>query len=930
MGNDILFIVPSGAKKRRDAIFKEIVSRHTGNDYSSVRYLTPNNFVITEAKSAFYSFIQARDKRSAFVPFQFQTIRQYAEDLYESCGESGIVSDRLRVLILTEITGEKSVGYPTILADLLKKIIHYLPDRDLASLRKEIKHLIFEEKAADRALGAIKILQEYEGLLRRKNLIDREGVLRKAVVRRALNVERSNTNDDSTLIIDGFFDPTPLELQIIDTLMSNAETVFILAEERTGMFNYIKSRQREMTVKKMNAPVPRETAFFYSYPSIEDEVEGIAKSIKKLIMEGTKPWDITVCFPVLSRYLPMVRRTLYKHGIPAGIGEYSMSSSRPFIALGEMITCIEEDYSRNDFLSFLTSPHFPAIPEVIKERAVSYSYSAGVIKGKDAWLSIKDTLLNAPRTRFSDDDMKLIEKFQTGIDQLVDTFERLKQVKESMPFIDAFESALSQLGFFESMVRPGFGADGEKSLDKIKRQFSEFRYFAGLHKDTIPYVNSPVFYLKYFLSSISGSEENRDGIRVISFELAAGCETKVLFFAGVREGDFPSRPGIDPILPENVKKELGIPHLEFYLRRQKRYFERLLNVSSRDPYFSCPAADGDKVFLPSPFLDWEKSVSPPELAIFTDEEALIREGAIKLSSQGLKIFHDRDMFRTREAFSLLTGRVTAITKGFFSVTDIDFYRKCPLRYYIERILGLEIIIPPQFEIEARLWGNLAHKTMEYVFMDGGIEPEDLDREIPEGLAKSLKQFPIGDFWARVAKEIFLKLLPAIKEQEADIQMQGFSPFRTEEKLKGEIGSLRLRGKVDRVDIKGVDATKLRGKGSRSDQAPAQSLEDAQSDSVILIDYKTGNIDRDSLQLPLYAAMWQESFSEPVEKLGYYSLKEGKVTWYPGKKVTLQEYVESAVQDAEELSKQIRKGVFTPEPFKADECRYCYHESLCNK
>jgi hypothetical protein len=77
-------------------------------------------------------------------------------------------------------------------------------------------------------------------------------------------------------------------------------------------------------------------------------------------------------------------------------------------------------------------------------------------------------------------------------------------------------------------------------------------------------------------------------------------------------------------------------------------------------------------------------------------------------------------------------------------------------------------------------------------------------------------------------------------------------------------------------------------------------------------------------------MWGKSFSEPVEKLGYYSLKEGKVTWYPGKKVTLQEYVENAVQDAEALSKQIRKGVFTPEPFKADECRYCYHESLCNK
>jgi RecB family exonuclease len=932
MVNDILFIAPTSAKKRRDALFKEIVSRHSGNDYSSIRYLTPNNAVITEAKSAFYSFIQTHCKKSAFVPFQFQTIRQYAEDIHESHGESGIISDRLRVLILAEIIGEKSVGYATILADLFKKLIHYLPDRDLASLKKEIKHLIFEEKAADRALNAIDILQKYEGLLKSKKLIDREGVLKEAVKRRTSDVGRETkddarhtTHDDTILIIDGFFDPTPLELQILNTLMGNAETVLILAEERTGILNYLKSLQREITVKKITGPAPRETAFFYSYPSIEDEVEGIAKNIKKLIIEGTKPWDITVCFPVLSKYLPMMRRVLFKYGIPASIGEYSMSSSRPFIALSEMLTCIEEDYSRSDFLSLLTSPHFPAIPEVIRERAVSYSYNAGVVKGRDAWLSIKDTLINAPRSAFSDNDMKMLNEFQTGIEMIIVIFEKLKRERDAGTFIDAFESALSRFGYFDSLDESTFGLQGEKILGKIRRQFSEFRYFAYLYKDTATHVNTPVFYLKYLLTSLSGSEENRDGVKIIPFELAAGCETKVLFFGGMLEGDFPSRPGIDPILPEKVKKELGIPHLEYYLKRQKRYYERMLNVSRLDPYFSCPSADGDKVFLPSPFLDWEKSMPPPELNIFTDEEALIREGAMRRSFQGAEIFRDKDMFRSREAFSLLTGRVNAISKGFFSVTDIDFYRKCPLRFYIEKILGLEIIIPPQFEIEARLWGNLAHKTMEYVFGDGVTAPEELDRKIPEGLVKSLKQFPIGDFWAGVANEIFLKLLPAIKEQESDIQMQGYTPFRIEEKLKGEIGSLRLKGKVDRVDRKKASDVDRRSSGVEK-----QTASDARRSTVVLIDYKTGNIDRDSLQLPLYAAMWQESFSEPVEKLGYYSLKEGKVTWYPGKKVTMQEYVEKATEDAETLSKKIRKGIFTPEPFKTDECRYCYHKPLCNK
>jgi len=80
-------------------------------------------------------------------------------------------------------------------------------------------------------------------------------------------------------------------------------------------------------------------------------------------------------------------------------------------------------------------------------------------------------------------------------------------------------------------------------------------------------------------------------------------------------------------------------------------------------------------------------------------------------------------------------------------------------------------------------------------------------------------------------------------------------------------------------------------------------------------------------MPLYALMWQESFPEPVDKLGYYSLKEGKVSWYP-KKNSMNEYIDKAFITAEGLVNNIRKGRFPPEPFKAAECRYCSHSPMC--
>jgi RecB family exonuclease len=187
-----------------------------------------------------------------------------------------------------------------------------------------------------------------------------------------------------------------------------------------------------------------------------------------------------------------------------------------------------------------------------------------------------------------------------------------------------------------------------------------------------------------------------------------------------------------------------------------------------------------------------------------------------------------------------------------------------------------------------------------------VAPEMLEEKILEGLEKGLEHFPVGDFWSMVAREIFLKIMPALKEQETDIRIEGFSPYMVEKSIKAEVRSLKLRGKIDRVDIKS----------------------DGGRNSVILLDYKTGGIDKDSLQLPLYAFMWQETSSETVEKVGYYSLKEGRVKWYPGKRTGMEEFIKNAVQSAEELAGEIRKGTFPPEPFKPTECRYCDHSPLC--
>jgi RecB family exonuclease len=897
-----LFIAPIGARNKRETLFKEIVSAHPYNNFSSVLFLGPNNFVLSETGRQFFSYLKKQHNTSAYIPFQSLTIKQAASVLHEGQEGGNVVSEHIRPLVLCEILGNNNIGYARILSDLFRKTGHYILNKPLSQIKEEISALIFEEKARERAVRAVAVLQSYENKLKEKNLSDPVDMLRDFI-----KLETAGPALCSTLVIDGFFDPTPLETEIIKTLLDKTEKAFALAEEGSEILDSIRSWHPAIETRQLKRTLTREKTGCFTYPSMEDEVEGIARNVKKLILEGMKPWEITVSFPVLSKYLPMVRRIFKKHGVPVNIGEYDLSATRPLTALDELLNCIAEDYPRNAFLSFLTSPYFPGIPDVLKEWAVGYSYRAGIIKGKQSWLSLGETIQDRNDEKVSETEKKRLDDFQKDIILIIDTVEKIKQKKALLPFLDEFDTALAQWGFFDYLKNTGENLPGDDTADMLISRFSELRHFSGLYQDGLRAAGAPEFYLRYLLQDMKGFDEGRDGVKIIPYELAAVTETEAFFFGGVLEGDFPSRPDIDPILPEKVKKAMGMPYLEFYMIRQKMYFNRLLHISRHDPVFSCPAAEGDKIFLPSPFLDWENMPGPVELDIFTDEEVLVREG----SAQRLDGSSHAKTYFDNNATAILRSIIGAMSKRYFRVTDIDYYRKCPFRFYLDKILGLEIETPPRFEVEYRQWGTLAHRTMEHLFKDKDWEMDDFEARLFRSLEKSLREVPIAEFWADVTREIFRNLLPLLRKQEAEIRMKGYRPWLAEEKIEAEINGIKLRGKIDRVDIRKAQA------GGSSE------------DSVILLDYKTGEIDKKSLQLPLYARMWQVTHPQQVDEAGYYSLKDGKVTSYPPKKKSMEEFIQEALEETAALIGQIREGMFPAEPVN-NACRNCSHDALCGE
>lgn len=916
MKKGIVFIAPLGARNKKAAVFDEIISLCPDNDYSQVLYITPSAFSASETKQQFFRYLKSTCGKSSYIPFRSFTLSSLCKDIYETYGKQNIISDRIEPLIFCELLGEKNIGYAKYLSDLLRMIRHYISGKELSQIKEDIKALIFEEKTMKRAVNAMGLLELYEKEIKKKELIDFGCAFKNSIAM----IKEHITGQ--TAVFDGFFDPTPLEMEAVSALIEKTDNVYVLVEENAEFLSFfpkddsvaassLEFKGAKFKVRKLKPSYSRNAAGYYAYPSMEDEVEGIARGVKGLIIEGVKPNEITVSFPLLSKYTPMLKRNFRKHGIPVSIAEYDISVSRQIMVIEEMIASIEDDYPRNEFISFLTSVHLPKIPAVIKEFAIFMSNRAGIIKGKNEWLTIKETILNSAEEDMSEGEKEILNEFQRQLKHIISALEKLRQEKSLALFIDAVEEILHRFGFFDLPEERRAPQALGGVQDTVNRILSELKQFSGLYGLDDTGFGDASFYFRQMLKGLKGRDRNAVGVRVVPLELAAGIESRALFFGGMTESDLPSKPAIDPVLPEKVKKEIGFPYLEYYLNRQKRYFHRLLNVSSSDPYFSCPSADGDKIFLPSPFLDWNQAASPPTLNISTEEDILIGEGA----ALNLKNETGAGAHFGAKATGILRRRIGAMSKRYFRVTDIDYYRKCPFRFYLEKILGLEIEKPPRFEVEYRQWGILAHKTMEHLFDDKEWEPDDFEKRLFTAVEKSLKEIPINKFWADVTRGIFRNLLPLLKKQESEIRMRGFGPWLVEEKIEAEIDGIKLRGKIDRIDIQ---------KGRRDE---GRGKRDENKDKVVLLDYKTGSIDRDSLQLPLYAAMWQKTHPQQIYEAGYYSLKDGRVTWYPPKKKSIENFIQEALRETSALIGQMKKGMFPAEPVN-NECRNCNHGALC--
>ena len=314
----------------------------------------------------------------------------------------------------------------------------------------------------------------------------------------------------------------------------------------------------------------------------------------------------------------------------------------------------------------------------------------------------------------------------------------------------------------------------------------------------------------------------------------------------------------------------------------------------------------------------------------------------------------------------LKNKLGEISEGEFSATQLENYAKCPYKYFVENVLKLETITEPVEELEAFEYGSLIH-TILYEFYtklkEKGIilfnctdeelkVAEDLLFKIAEKRFDELNLNAELSFYEREkllgingrrTQSLLYKFLEEERKSDGGYVPTffelSFGKVRHSEKFREgvKVGNVKLKGKIDRVDINEEEKT------------------------LKVIDYKLGGTKPSaedlstgiSLQLPLYLFAAKKLIKKELEQeykpagAEIFSLKYDEKD-FGRKSISLKprrkkvESPEEEIDAAEEMIKvcldtvnkfveDIANGKFHLSTLKNREakvCRFCDFKRIC--
>ncbi len=921
-----LLLAPFNAPDASDRLLAVVSESRV--EPGEVLYLCPSPRKLRDAQVRFARTLE----RDVFVPPRFLTLFELARELHEEFGTTRRFRAELKPLLVQRLLARpSSIGYCSAVAHFIRDLKLGAAAEDLAATRRIVAELLDPyEKPKSRALEALNVLQSYDAVLKEQGWSDDEDIL-------ALAASWTAASDPARLLVlDSFVAPSTLELRLIARLLERAETAVALCYGTTGDDPAYRLgagftrflRQQGLSVTQLEPAPARPEPTLFSFSSPEDEIVGICRDIKQQCLDGRLDIAKTVvAFPTLQAMAPLACRTFREYGIPATVyPAQDLAASPPVVAVLELLAALETGFERTATTAAFSSEFLPGLlrlsadkdgtPRAAAAAALNRAAcEAGIVKGKDSWQHLAGLL--KPEYGFRDDEE---QKFARNLEQ---------RVHQAIGFVEKFMSKPDTLGEFARSLKrlleaAGFcrdlAADDPEAQRLLEDRGELYDILDSLADFETDFGTKPTSLTEFtrnltYLIGLSQRTLERvpHGVLVISLPETLGLAPENLYIGALTESALPSRYPVDPLLPDSVRRRLGLPDIDWHRDHERFHFERTCNCSRRTPWLSYHAAADAKLVLPTPFLDLEPKPVQPAPGLFSPEEEQRYEGAATgqtLPQMGRPV----DVSKDKDVLAALRKRFGPERR--LSVTALERFRACPYCFYLSDVLGLEPLDLPGLEVEPQLYGIIVHRALAKLYRDGPVPLEQIRQKALESLNDVIAESGLSRFWAEVTRRLFENSIDDIIECEAGLRAEGFSPAGTETALVGLAGpDVQVKGRIDRYDASGKRLRVLDYKTGSSGKVTARDVIEA----------------RTHLQLPVYSHLLKAARQgTTIDNMGIYMTREARVYWLANDDYQVDVLVVAALENVAEIAQAIRAAEFAPAPADEKLCEDCPQAFLCGR
>ncbi len=351
-----------------------------------------------------------------------------------------------------------------------------------------------------------------------------------------------------------------------------------------------------------------------------------------------------------------------------------------------------------------------------------------------------------------------------------------------------------------SEVLDCFGWPGPGPLDSLEYQQVEAWYqtldqFSGYDQvhGPLPLQSALQALLRCCKAQVSHPQTADCNIHVLGPLEAAGLHFDHLWLCGVQGGRWPAAPRPNPFIPLSIQLRSGMPHAS--TEREWQFASALTmryRRSSQSMIASyCSQVDGVPE-LPSPLLMGLTARESGERARLSDEWLQLRSGG------------DLESIDDSRAPAVIAEELATLRGGSAILEDQS---NCPFRAFARRRLHLEPLGENRTALSAGERGEILHNALYILW--GRIQDSDVLQQLDhETAAREAATGAIAEVQPKLRQLVGQRCLELEQQRLQSLLLEWLAletqrpPFRVQEReavLEGEIRSIPLRLRVDRVD-----------------------------------------------------------------------------------------------------------------------------------